>query len=300
LINHHHATGADMGVAPISVPSGIAKAIDSAGARNGVDFDYLLQTAIRESSLNPEAKARTSSATGLFQFLEGTWLQVMKTEGPRLGYSRHADAISVDARGNYVVADPQRRREILALREDPAVAADLAAAFTKSNGDYLFSRFGRMPSPGELYIAHFLGARGAETFFTAGLSNPDQVAAKLFPRQAEANRSIFFSGGKPRSIRQVYETLVAKHRTDAQPAGAAPAPGFAVQQMATETAVTPPATPEVIPSRFGPSDLSFTALFSTESVAAPRQLLTQPGSDPFEALFRDFYALPDTPWSLTR
>lgn len=288
-----------MGVAPISVPSGIATAIDKAGQRNGVDFDYLLQTAIRESSLNPSAKARTSSATGLFQFLEGTWLQVMKTEGPRLGYARHAADISIDRKGNYTVADPARRREILALREDPAIAADLAAAFTKSNGDYLLERFGRMPSPGELYIAHFLGARGAETFFTAGLANPDQNAARLFPRQAEANRSIFYAGVKPRTVRQVYEALVAKHRPDvARPVSTTPAPAFAAQQMATEPAavsatVTP--APEIIPSRFGPSDLSFTALFSTETAVPSRTLITQPDGDPFEALFRDFYAFPDAP-----
>lgn len=51
-------------------------------------FDYLLRTAIRKSSLSPDAKARTSSVTGLFQFLDSTWLQVMKEEGSRLGYGQ--------------------------------------------------------------------------------------------------------------------------------------------------------------------------------------------------------------------
>ncbi|MEI9899672.1 MAG: transglycosylase SLT domain-containing protein [Hyphomicrobium sp.] len=193
------------------MPQALAYALDSAGSKSGVDFDYLLQTAMRESSLNPEARAATSSAVGLFQFLESTWLQVMKQEGPRLGYQHYADAITRNADGDYVIADKSLREEVLALRENPQVASDLAAAFTRNNGEYLAERFGRMPSPGELYIAHFLGAEGAEKLFVAGLQNPDQVAADLFPRQARANPSIFYDDGRPRTIRQVYQALVAKH-----------------------------------------------------------------------------------------
>lgn len=126
-----------MGVQSISVPQSLASALTAAGNRNGVDFSYLLQTAMRESSLNPSAKASTSSAVGLFQFLEGTWLQVMKQEGPRLGYGNIANEIQQRSDGSYTVADPARKAEILKLREDPQIAADLAAAFTRSNGEYL-------------------------------------------------------------------------------------------------------------------------------------------------------------------
>src|SRR5690606_27418827 len=121
-------------------------ALDRAGARNGVDFDYLLQTAIRESSLNPAARAPTSSATGLFQFIESTWLEVMKSEGPRLGYQDFADQIYQND-GEFFVPNPAARQQILDLRHDPQVSADLAAAFTRRNGDYLLGKFGRMPSP---------------------------------------------------------------------------------------------------------------------------------------------------------
>jgi hypothetical protein len=200
-----------MGVAPVSVPQNLKAALTSAGDKSGVDFDYLLQTAIRESSLNPKAKATTSSATGLFQFLDATWLEVMKEEGARLGYAEYADQITRTRSGDYVVADKAVRKDILKLREDPQIAADLAAAFTRRNGAYLFEAFGRMPSPGELYIAHFLGAQGAAEFFRAGLDNPDQNAAKLFPRQARANPTIFYELGEARTVRDVYRALVAKH-----------------------------------------------------------------------------------------
>src|SRR5690606_24311559 len=119
---------------PISLSPTLANALTAAGERSGVDFGYLLQTAIRESSLNPSAKASTSSAVGLLQFLESTWLQVMKQGGPRLAYQAYADQITVTGDGDYVVRDPAKKAEILALRENPQIAADLAAAFTRSNG----------------------------------------------------------------------------------------------------------------------------------------------------------------------
>ncbi|MBE0579778.1 transglycosylase SLT domain-containing protein [Devosia sp.] len=265
-----------MGVQPISVPQSLAYVLTAAGDRNGVDFDYLLQTAMRESSLNPQAKAQTSSAVGLFQFLESTWLQVMKEEGPRLGYSEIAGNIERSADGDYVVRDAETKAQILKLREDPQIAADLAAAFTKSNGDYLSQRFGRMPSAGELYIAHFLGAQGAERMFTAGLQNPDQIAADLFPKQAAANRTIFYSDGQARTIREVYRVLVSKHE-----AGDTNAP-FAAQQMASQ-----PVIPElpVVPSRFSPENMSFTGLFKTEIEDATTSSTGGDGSAFFTQLY---------------
>lgn len=268
-----------MGVQPISVPQSLAYVLTAAGDRNGVDFDYLLQTAMRESSLNPEAKAQTSSAVGLFQFLEGTWMQVMKEQGPRLGYGQYADSIRRTSGGDYVIDDPAAKAKILKLREDPQIAADLAAAFTKSNGDYLRSRFGRMPSAGELYIAHFLGAQGAERMFTAGLEDPDQIAADLFPRQASSNRAIFYSNGQPRTIRDVYRVLVSKHEAGDGNAN------FAAQQIASG-APTVAAAP-ALPSRFSPENMSFTGLFKNEPEGLPAT--TSEGGDG-GAFFTQLYA----------
>ena len=268
-----------MGVQPISVPQSLAYVLNSAGTKSGVDFDYLLQTAIRESSLNPTAKASTSSATGLFQFLESTWLQVMKDEGPRLGYQNYADAITETRDGDFVIKDPKLKAEVLKLREDPQIAADLAAAFTRNNGAYLHEKFGRMPSAGELYIAHFLGPKGAEKMFTAGLADPDQIASKLFPKQAKANPSIFYDDGQPRTIRQVYRALVQKH--EGGPNDAA----FAAQQLAGDPANPAPRAfgpgsnwpdTQPLPSRFGPDDLSFTGLFSIEHAPVQPRVLMSP------------------------
>ena len=265
-----------MGVEPISVPQNVAVALTRAGDRNGVDFGYLLDTAMRESSLDPNAKNSASSATGLFQFLESTWLEVMKEQGPRLGYGRYAAAIEQSGDGNYVVRDRELKSEILKLRENPQVAADLAAAYTRANGESLATRFGRQPSPGELYIAHFLGAAGAERLFVAGQRDPEQVAAPLFPRQAAANPSIFYDSGKPRSVREVYRALVNRHET-----GGGTSAGFAVQQM-VGSPVEPSREAQVIPSRFTPGSLSFTAMFKTEAEgSADAEAATGGPSSPF-------------------
>ncbi|MBI4920425.1 MAG: transglycosylase SLT domain-containing protein [Devosia nanyangense] len=267
-----------MGVQPIAVPQSLALVLNTAGDKSGVDFDYLLQTAIRESSLDPEAKAAGSSAVGLFQFLDSTWLQVMKEQGPRLGYQRYAEAITRNSDGDYVIKDKALRAEVLKLREDPQVASDMAAAFTRSNGAYLEGKFGRMPSPGELYIAHFLGPQGAEKLFNAGLQNPDQVAAKLFPRQAKANHQIFYAGSHARTIKEVYRALVAQHSGVAATV-TAPDPKFAAQQMAS--APEGKLFGDELPSRFGPADMSFTGLFRTEAPSpVPPPLIATEGAGP--------------------
>ena len=266
---------------PISnVPQPIAYALDRAGARNGVDFDYLLQTAIRESSLNPNARAQTSSATGLFQFIESTWLEVMKSEGPRLGYQDFADHIQ-EREGEFFVANPAVRQQILELRNDPQIASDMAAAFTRRNGDYLMGKFGRMPSPGELYIAHFLGPSGAERFFELGLQNPNADAAAAFPRPAAANPSIFYENGRPRSVREVYEALVARHSGSGNAA-------FAAQQMAGQQPL--PSRVELDSRPLIPPGVSFTSLFATEAQSSASAPVQMPDALPGRALFSGFYS----------
>jgi hypothetical protein len=203
----------------------------------------------------------------------------MKEEGPRLGYQHYADAITQDKDGDYVIKDKTIRAQVLKLREDPQIAADMAAAFTRSNGAYLHDKFGRMPSPGELYIAHFLGPQGAEKMFNAGLQDPDQIAARLFPKQAKANPRIFYADGHARTVREVYKALVAQH-DGIVAADVAPDPKFAAQQMSADP--TAKWSTDQVPSRFTKADMSFNAMFSTEKpTGVPHPLLdTQASSGP--------------------
>src|SRR5579863_511295 len=193
--------------------SAVTGAIRQASQATGTSFNYLLATAQVESGLNPQAGAPTSSARGLFQFVEQTWLGTMKQAGPALGYARYADAITRTASGHYQVNDPVMRSEILKLRNDPTANAVMAGAFTKANAAILTNKLGRPPSESELYIAHFLGAGGAARLITLAANSPGATAADFFGHAAHANGSIFYdrTTGAARSLAQVRNVLTARY-----------------------------------------------------------------------------------------
>lgn len=202
-------------VDPGSMAAGstVTGAIRQASQATGTSFSYLLATAQVESGLNPRAGASTSSARGLFQFVEQTWLGTLKQSGRALGYGRYADAITRTASGHYEVKDPTLRNEILKLRNDPAANAVMAGAFTKANAAYLAQKLGRAPSEGELYIAHFLGAGGAARLISQAADNPNAPAAATFGSAATANPSIFYDRrtGAARTLAQVRDVLTARY-----------------------------------------------------------------------------------------
>ena len=198
--------------ATTDVAARVTGAIRDAAKATGAGFEYLLNTALRESNLNPDAKAKTSSATGLFQFIDQTWLGTMKESGANLGYGKYADAISRTASGRFVVNDPAMRQQVFALRKDPTANALMAGAFANSNSKVLTDRLGRKPTDGELYMAHFLGASGAARFIRAAEASPNARAAGYFPRAAQANQSVFYDRqGGAKSLKQVYASLVSRH-----------------------------------------------------------------------------------------
>lgn len=219
--------------------SRITSALQAASRSTGTEFHYLVQTAARESAFNPSAQATTSSARGLFQFIETTWLGTMKEAGPQLGFADQAAAIEKTGQGKYAVRDPAMRAQILKMRDDPQVSALMAGALASHNAEGLSGSLGRKPSSGELYIAHFLGLNGAKKLIALKQSQPDASAARAFPDAAKANRSIFYDRhGHAKSADAVYASLVAKHdRVPQQPAPQQPAPlQVASQSPATQVA----------------------------------------------------------------
>lgn len=172
-------------------PGQVVRAIQNASAKTGVDFAYLMQQANAESSFNPAAKAKTSSASGLFQFIKSTWIDMV---------NRHGDKYGVNVK-------EMSRQELLDLRFDPEIASHMAAEFASENKAFLERNWGGDVGATEMYFAHFLGAGGAASFLRAKDQNPLAVAADIFPKAAAANRNVFYDHktGKPRSIAQVYD-----------------------------------------------------------------------------------------------
>lgn len=188
----------------------IRAAIAQAASRTGIDFGYLYNQARVESSLDPQAKARTSSAAGLFQFTDQTWLETVKAHGADHGAGWAADAI--ERRGSRLaVGDTALRATIANMRFDPEFASAMAAEFAADNRTALSATLDRDAEPVDLYLAHFLGSTGAASFLTAHGQNPDTVAAPLFPAAAAANRNIFYaSDGSARSLGDIRDHFAAK------------------------------------------------------------------------------------------
>jgi len=190
----------------------IAGAIKQAASTTGTSFEYLLATAKMESNFNPKASATTSSARGLYQFIDQTWLGTVKEAGSQLGYGKYADAITKSSSGSYSVSDPAARDAIMKLRDDPDAASSMAAVLTQSNSFKLTGAIGRRPTDAELYMAHFMGVGGAAKLISNAEDNPNASGARLFPNAAAANRSIFYDrGGRERSVAQVYSVLTQRY-----------------------------------------------------------------------------------------
>jgi hypothetical protein len=184
----------------------VQAAIQRASQATGVDFAFLMKTAGRESGMNPTAKAGTSSAAGLFQFVEQTWLSTLKQHGSKYGYGRYADLIDKGADGRYRVSG-EARRAVMDLRLDPHAASLMAGELASDHAAYLKGRTGRTPTSGELYAAHFLGPQGSAKLIKAAQTQPGASAADLFPDAARANRSIFYRNGREASVGEVYANL---------------------------------------------------------------------------------------------
>lgn len=205
-----NASGAIGGLAQRAT-SAVALAVRDAAARTGVDFGYLMAQARVESGLNPAAKARTSSATGLYQFTNATWIETVRKHGAEHGLGWAADAIASGA----AKAGTAARATILSLREDAGAAALMAGEFAADNAAVLERKLGRAVGATDLYMAHFLGAGGAAKFLKALVDSPGVAAAGLLPAAAAANHSVFFGrDGAARSVGEVYARFAGKLGVD--------------------------------------------------------------------------------------
>jgi hypothetical protein len=194
----------------MSVPRDLAATIVRASEATGVDPVYMMALADKESSFDTDVKSSASSAQGLFQFVTGTWLEMIRTYGAR--YGLEAEAAAVRGRGGAItIADAGTRKRVLDLRNDPYVSGLMAGELIKRDRARIEARIGRALKTTELYLAHFLGTASAGKFLSLSAEDPDKVAQKVFGRAARANRSIFTAkaGGKRRSltVAEVHERL---------------------------------------------------------------------------------------------
>ena len=206
----------------------VLNAIEAASTKTGVNFAYLMQQANAESSFNADAKAKTSSATGLYQFIERTWLDMV---------NRHGDKHGIDTAG-------KSRSEILEMRKDPEKASLMAAELASENERFLKAHTNADIGSTELYFAHFLGAGKAAAFINARAENPLQKAAHIFPKAAKANYNVFYdrNTGEAKTLDEVYARFDGKFSDSAFTPDITPsAPTSATENTPKPTVPTTPA-----------------------------------------------------------
>jgi hypothetical protein len=267
----------------------IAGSIKQAASTTGASFEYLLATAKMESNFNPKAAATTSSARGLFQFIDQTWLGTVKEAGAHLGYGKYADAITKNPTGSYSVDDPDARAAIMKLRDDPDAASSMAAVLTQSNSFKLTGKIGRRPTDAELYMAHFMGAGGAGKLIQNAEDNPNASAAQMFPNAAAANQSIFYDrSGQARSVSQVYSVLSTRYAAAANSPVTRTAMAAAGGDLPRRVAVAS-ATPSATAIDNAAYLSSFPDQRSVTPVAATSQTSMKTGSAQPEPIFRSLF-----------
>lgn len=103
-----------------------------------------------ESGGDPNARNPRSSAAGLGQFIDATWIDMLAKHRP-------------DIQGS-----PQ---ELLALKSDPTLSKAMTEAYAADNGRIL-AQSGQPVTPGTTYLAHFAGPKGAVSVLSADPSAP--------------------------------------------------------------------------------------------------------------------------------
>lgn len=240
----------------------VLTAVRDASAQTGIDFRYMMAKAATESAFRPDVRAATSNATGLYQFINSTWIAMVHRYGDRYGLEDYAAAIRPGSNGRLTVPDPAMRQEILSLRRDPELSALMAGEYANQNRDHLERTVGGRIGPTELYMAHFLGAHGSAQFLSAVRDAPQTVGAALFPAAAAANRPAFYDRetGRALSVQEIYDAfdrrvgrVMAMVDEDLSPPSTRHDVGPMVVAVATPPPAPSPADPQpLLPQRLLP------------------------------------------------
>jgi hypothetical protein len=158
-----------------------------------------------ESGGNPNARNPRSSAGGDGQFIDSTWLSMLRKHRPD-------------------ISDGKSDSDLLALKFNPDLSREMTAAYAADNAGIL-TKAGLPVTPGSTYLAHFAGPQGAVGILNADPSAP--VSSILTPAAVKANP--FLQGMTAADLRAWADRKVG---------GATPAP---VQPVAPQQAAAPPA-----------------------------------------------------------
>lgn len=196
----------------------VIKALYRASLKTGVDFDLLLMKAILESDLGRYNAAARSSARGVFQYIEPTWLILIKRYGDKIGYPEYAKAIQISRREGFPYFkgnDKYLREEILALRYDDNISAMIKAYQIIEETDVIRGyKNGGAVTATDHYVAHMLGLKLAKDLYDLMNRNSIFAVARLNnPQMREAamlNRNFFYDNKTPLTAHAVYRKFESR------------------------------------------------------------------------------------------
>lgn len=178
------------------VDPGVLDIIKDAANRGGISEDVMIAMAAIESSFNPSANMNSrAKAKGLYQFMPGTWDDMLKKYGHKHGIQPGTSVF------------------------DPRANALMAAEYIKENFAGIKKKLPQQPlGPVEAYLSHFLGGSGAAKF----LSLPKgDIGAQHMPDAARSNYNIFYDkdNNRPRTVSEIYKHLSDKMHNKASDFG---------------------------------------------------------------------------------
>lgn len=155
-----------------SIRDDVYQAICRSSIKYDIPLEYMLAMAAKESNFDPNAKAKTSSATGLYQFIKRTWEEMWKDS------------------------------KVKPSPTNPYDNADAGARYAKLIQDKLNTN-----DFGKLYLGHFLGITGAKKLLDILDKDPDTLVNLVVGEaQLKANKSVFHhSDGSYKTVKEVYE-----------------------------------------------------------------------------------------------
>ena len=171
-----------LGSEHVRLPRWLADTVVRAAQATNTDPTVLRALADQDPALLPNRRVTTSSAQGVFQFGEGTWLEVLRRYGPKHGYRAEAKAIRI-VRGRPVVANSPERARLLSLRRDPYLSGLMAGELITTHRQILAGKVARDPAFAELYMGYALSLNGANRFVDLLRGRPGPSEAVSAHRQ---------------------------------------------------------------------------------------------------------------------